>query len=93
MVGRGRPSYSLYASLITVPVTVVMYAIMIPALHALGAALASTLSYLGSLLIYSFFYRRVTQRHVWPLLVPTREEFADLIALPRAALRWVMGRG
>jgi O-antigen/teichoic acid export membrane protein len=92
VVGRGRPIYSLYASLITVPITVVMYATMIPAFHATGAALASTLSYLGSLVVYSVFYRRVTDRNVLPLLVPTRDELADLRALPRVVGR-ASGRG
>jgi O-antigen/teichoic acid export membrane protein len=93
VVGRGKPNYSLYASLITVPVTVVLYATMIPAFHATGAALASTLSYLGSLLVYSVFYRRVTQRNVLPLLVPTRDEIADLRALPSALMNRAGGRG
>jgi O-antigen/teichoic acid export membrane protein len=93
VVGRGRPSYSVYASLITVPITVVMYATMIPAFHATGAALASTLSYIGSLLVYSVFYRRVTGRSVLPLLIPTRDELAELIELPRAAIRWAVSRG
>jgi O-antigen/teichoic acid export membrane protein len=92
VVGRGRPTYSLYASFITVPVTVVMYATLIPAFHANGAAVASTLSYLGSFLVYSVFYRRVTHRHVLPLLVPTRDEFADLWSLPRSVLGWATGR-
>lgn len=86
VVGRGNPTYSLYASLITVPITVLMYATMIPAFHATGAAVASTLSYLGSLLVYSVFYRRVTHRSVLPLLVPTRDELTDLMALLGALL-------
>ncbi len=93
VVGRGKPAYSLYASLLTVPVTVVMYATIIPTLHATGAALASTVSYLCSLLVYCVFYRRVTHRNVLPLLVPTRDELADLMALPRAVLGWATGRG
>ncbi len=45
VVGRGHPTYSLYGALITTPLTIAMYATMIPWLHATGAALASTLSY------------------------------------------------
>lgn len=93
IVGRGRPNYSVYASLVTTPITVLMYATMIPAFHGTGAALASTLSYLGSLTVYCVFYRRVTDRNVLPLLVPTRDELADLKALPRAALHWAGSRG
>ena len=88
VVGRGKPVYSLYIAFITTPITIAMYATMIPWLHATGAALASTLSYLGSFLLFCFFYRRVTNRRVLPLLVPTRSEFADLRALCRAASHW-----
>ena len=55
-----------------------MYATMIPWLHASGAALASTLSYLASFLLMCWFYRRVTHRPVAPLLVPTRAEFSEI---------------
>ncbi len=69
-----------------------MYAAMIPSLHATGAALASTVSYLASFTVASGFYRRVTGRRVLPFLIPTRSEFADLRALPRAVLAWAGGR-
>jgi O-antigen/teichoic acid export membrane protein len=88
VVGRGKPIYSLYGAFIVTPITIVLYATMIPWLHASGAALASTISYLGSFLFFCVFYRRVTARRVLPLLVPTRSEFADLRALGHAASRW-----
>ena len=87
VVGRGKPMYSLYGAFITTPLTVGMYAVMIPWLHATGAALASTLSYLGTFLLSCIFYRRVTERSVFPLLVPTRSELADLSAVARRASR------
>jgi O-antigen/teichoic acid export membrane protein len=93
VVGRGKPMYSLYGALITTPITIAMYATMIPRFHATGAALASTLSYLMSFLIFCHFYRRVTGRHVLPLLVPTRSEFADLWGVPRTVASRVAGRG
>ena len=52
--------YSLYGTFITTPLTIAMYATMIPWLHATGAALASTLSYLASFVLMCWFYRRVT---------------------------------
>jgi O-antigen/teichoic acid export membrane protein len=84
VVGRGKPNYSLYGALATTPLTIALYATMIPWLHATGAALASTLSYLCSFLLFSQFYRRVTGRRVLPLLVPTRSEYADFRALGTA---------
>ena len=70
ILGRGHPSYSLYASLMATPVTVLLYVLLIPGLDATGAALASTLSYTLSFLLAVFYYRRATGRSVLPLLVP-----------------------
>jgi O-antigen/teichoic acid export membrane protein len=82
VIGRGHPTYPLYGALVTTPVTIVLYATLIPALEATGAALASTLSYAAWFVLMSWFYRRVTRRSVWLLLVPTRSELDDLKALP-----------
>ena len=88
VVGRGAPMYSLYSTFLTTPLTIAMYATMIPWLQANGAALASTLSYISTFLLFCLFYRRVTKRNVLPLLVPTRAELADLQAVARGGSRW-----
>lgn len=93
VVGRGKPVYSLYGALITTPITILLYVTMIPWLHATGAALASTLSYLATFLLFCLFYRRLTTRKVLPLLQPTRAEFEDLWGLARSALPGMTGRG
>lgn len=82
VVGRGKPAYSLYAALAITPLTVVLYATLIPWLGADGAAIASTVSYLGSFVLWCGFYRRMTGRRVSRLLVPTRSELHDLRAVP-----------
>lgn len=86
VAGRGRPVYALYATLVTTPVTIVLYAALIPWLHANGAALASTLSYLLTFGLLVFFFRRVSGSPVLPLLRPTRAELSDLLEL-RGQLR------
>ena len=44
-LGRGRPEYSLIGAVATAPVAIVLYIVLIPELDAVGAALASSLSY------------------------------------------------
>lgn len=78
MVGRGKPSYSLYSSLATTPVTIAMYATLIPSFGATGAAVGSTLSYLASFLISCGFYRRIVRRPLLRAFVPTPSELTDL---------------
>jgi O-antigen/teichoic acid export membrane protein len=86
IVGRGKPIYSLYGAFVTTPITIALYVTMIPWLHATGAALASTMSYLTSFGLMCWFYRRVTGRSIAPLLIPRRSEFEDLRAAFKSAL-------
>lgn len=88
IVGRGRPELSFFSALIVTPVTIVLYATLIPDLHASGAALASTLSYAGSFLIVAVFYSRVTEEPVLARLVPTRSELSDYRSLNGAIREW-----
>jgi O-antigen/teichoic acid export membrane protein len=81
VVGRGKPSYGLYNSLITVPLTLGFYATLIPAYGATGAAAASSISYVLNLLIFCWFYRRVSGEPVWRSFVPTISELRDLRAI------------
>lgn len=79
--GRGFPQYSLYAALIATPPALALYAVLIPLLDGLGAAIASTASYAISFAVTAVYYRRATGDRVLPLLLPTRAEVADLRAL------------
>jgi stage V sporulation protein B len=82
IVGRGKPVYSLYIALIVTPVTVLLYALLIPRMDATGAALASSLSYALNFALAAIAYRRLTGRRVRSLLVPTRSELDDLRRIP-----------
>jgi O-antigen/teichoic acid export membrane protein len=79
--GRGFPGYSLRAAALSTPVALALYAALIPLLGDVGAALASTVSYAINFAITAVYYHRATGDRVAPLLVPTREEVADLRAL------------
>ncbi|MGN6189373.1 MAG: oligosaccharide flippase family protein [Conexibacter sp.] len=91
IVGRGRPGYSLAIALITTPITIALYVLLIPALDATGAALASTCSYLATFLLCALFYRRVTGEPVARRFVPTASELADYRALLPAVAEWARG--
>ena len=77
IVGRGHPGLLLKGALVVTPLTVVLYVVLIPALHAPGAALASSVSYAATFTAAVLFYHRATGRNPLPLMVPTRSEFAD----------------
>ena len=87
VVGRGRPGYSLAGALVSTPVTVALYLLVIPPFGARGAAVASTVSYTLSFVLSTYFFRRATGVRVAACLVPTRDELRDYVTLWRAARR------
>jgi Na+-driven multidrug efflux pump len=92
VLGRGHPEYGLYTTLICTPLTMVLYAVLIPSLGAMGAALASSTSFTLNFLLTAAFFRRATGGPILPLLMPTRSELADYAGLLRS-LRARAGRG
>ena len=82
VTGRGQPRYLLYTVLITVPLTVVAYLLVIPDEGADGAAIVSSCSYLLTAFVTYLFFRRVTGIPVRDALVPRRD---DLRAYPEVA--------
>lgn len=90
-VGRGHPGYALAITGIVTPLTIVLYVVLIPALHAPGAALASSISYAATFLLVAVFYRRITGRSVLAIALPTRSELADYRALAPAVAAWAGG--
>jgi Na+-driven multidrug efflux pump len=85
--GRGHPEYSLYGRLIDMPITAVLYFVLIPAHGATGAAVASSISYALTGVISFVFFRRVVHLPLRALLVPTREDLRDWGSAMRAARR------
>jgi O-antigen/teichoic acid export membrane protein len=85
--GRGHPQYSLYGRLIDMPITAVLYFVLIPAHGATGAAVASSISYALTGVISFVFFRRVVRLPLRTLLVPTREDLRDWRYAARVARR------
>lgn len=77
IVGRGRPTYTLYAALLVTPPTITLYLVLIPAMGARGAALASTASYLATMLVMYVFFRAATGIRSVRMLLPGRAELRD----------------
>ncbi len=90
LLGRGRPEYSLIGALAITPVAVVLYVVLIPGLGAVGAALASSLSYAFGFVVSVLLGRHMLRRPMRELIVPTRSELDDyrsLLGAIRARLR------
>jgi O-antigen/teichoic acid export membrane protein len=90
-IGRGKPEYGLYTMLVVTPLTLVLYATLIPAYHATGAALASSLSFTAAFLASVVFYRRATGHGVLSRLLPTRSELDDYRMLGPKVRLWAAG--
>lgn len=77
VVARGRPGLMLLGAVVITPPTVAMYLLLIPALHATGAALASSISYAGLFCLVAWFYRVVTGSNPLVMMLPGRSELRD----------------
>lgn len=89
LAGRGLPRYGLYNSLITVPITLALYLTLIPWLHASGAAIASSVSYLLSAALATVYFRRATAISLREAMVPSRSELVDYLDALQAARTWL----
>ena len=90
--GRGYPRYALYASAVTVVVTLALYLGLIPPFHAWGAAAGSSLSYAFGAVVALYFFRRVTNLSLRDAFLPRREDVSDYRGLVRLARAWRTGR-
>jgi O-antigen/teichoic acid export membrane protein len=91
IIGRGRPEYGLYTALFCTPATLLLYATLIPALGATGAALASSVSFALNFALTAIFFRRVTGHRILTLLVPSRSEWQDYRMLSGNIRAWATG--
>ena len=82
VIGRGYPRYTLYTVLLTVPLTVAAYLLVIPDAGATGAAIVSSASYALTALVTFLYFRRVTGISSRDALLPRAD---DLRAYPEVA--------
>jgi O-antigen/teichoic acid export membrane protein len=87
VTGRGRPHYALWTTAITVPLTIVLYVVLIPPLGGYGAALGSTVSYLTSTSLALVWFKRTTAIPLRVALLPTRAELRDYVEAFASARR------
>jgi O-antigen/teichoic acid export membrane protein len=83
--GRGFPQFSVYTTAITVPITLLLYLVLIPSFDATGAAIASTLSYSASFAISVVYFGKATTIPLRQALIPSRSDLVDYVDAFRIA--------
>jgi len=83
--GRGFPRYALYTTALTVPATIVLYLLLIPSFHAVGAAAASTISYTFTTVLTVYYFERATSIKLRSALIPARSDLIDYLDALRSA--------
>ena len=76
-VAAGRPDLVLRASLFVFPVTLALYAVLVPAFEIWGAAVGSTIAYTLASLAYLIAFRRAVPDAARRGMLPGREELRD----------------
>jgi O-antigen/teichoic acid export membrane protein len=74
--GRGHPRYAMINGLLTTPLAIALYFVLIDAGGATGASIASSISYIFAFGLAAVFYRRATGVPLRTML-PTRAEVQD----------------
>jgi O-antigen/teichoic acid export membrane protein len=90
VAGRGRPRYMLYSGALGAAVTIILYLVLIPRYHEWGASAASSVSYVLTMLIVLYYFRRLTRIRLRTALVPTRADVRNYFEAV-AALRLHLG--
>lgn len=88
--GLGKPQYATYTSTVTVVLTIVLDILLIPPLGIVGAAIASSISYLCSAMISVIWFNRETQIRWIDVILPKP---SDLSILAKRATLIVSSRG
>ena len=73
--GRGKPQYSMNISIITVILTIFLDVILIPKANISGAAIASTIAYLTSAILYVFWFCIETHTPWMIVIIPNLDDF------------------
>jgi O-antigen/teichoic acid export membrane protein len=76
-VAAGRPDLVLRASLVVFPVTIALYAVLVPAFEIWGAAVGSTIAYTLASLAYLIAFRRAVPDAARSGMLPSSEELRD----------------
>lgn len=75
LAGKGRPAVSMLAAVPGVIINIVLNLLFVPRYGANGAALASTISYTLSTVIFLFVYARVVEMPIGQILRYRRSDF------------------
>jgi hypothetical protein len=75
--GLGHNSYALLVGVVSLPLTVVAYLLVIPGSGETGAAVVSSASYLVTSLLAAVLYARATGLRAREFLVPRSEDLRD----------------
>jgi O-antigen/teichoic acid export membrane protein len=81
--GLGHTSYALAVGLVSLPLTVVAYLLVIPGSGNTGAAVVSSISYLTTSLLAAALYARATGLGPREFLVPRAGDLRDYLRLAR----------
>ncbi len=92
LVGRGHNECARKVAFTVTPITIALYVIVIPTLHATGAAVASTVSYTLTFLMWAHFYRRHVDSNLGTVMRPSTAELVDYRELLSHARRTLAHR-
>ena len=89
--GRGASNQALIVGLVSFPLTLVAFLLVIPDHGATGAAVVSCCSYVAASLLAAYLFFRSSGAPLTSALVPRSEDLRDYLSLARAGAQ-TLGR-
>lgn len=74
-VSQGKPKINIYLNTIALLMTIILNYIFIPHFGLIGAAMASSLSFICAFIFSIFIYCRMTHTKIWDYIIPEISDF------------------
>jgi hypothetical protein len=90
--GRGAANHALLVGLLSFPLTVIAYLLVIPDFGDTGAAIVSCGSYVLVSLLAGLLFFRTTEAGIGDSLLPRRQDLDDYVKLARRIKQGLLAR-
>ena len=81
IMGKGKPEYDSYLGVGIGILNVLLNIVLIPRYGPIGAAVATTISYVAGSITYLIIFMKLTELGIWTCILISRKDFSYLISI------------
>jgi len=87
LAGRGLPQYKSYGTAVSLVITILLDILLIPRLGISGAAIASSVAYIVTTVLFMYWFLRVTKLQLSFMILPRSSDAGLYVKFARSALK------